>query len=79
MRFLVVISLILFVSLIFSLFSYADDIERITVNGKRHHWPDYNVRHFYTHHISRSGLKRIPTALDFEKYRDDKARECFKG
>lgn len=37
------------------------------------------MRHFYTHHISRSGLKRIPTALDFEKYRDDKARECFKG
>lgn len=60
--------------LLVSSFAYTEDIERITVTGQRHHWPDYNVRQFYIHYASSSGLKTVPTANDFEKYNDDKVR-----
>lgn len=72
MRFSVALILTFVLLPIATSFSHAEDIERITVTGKRHNWPDHNVRNFYIHHASRRGLKRTPTSLDFEKFNDEK-------
>lgn len=64
--------------LLASSFAYTEDIERITVTGQRHHWPDSDIRQFYIHYASLGGLKTVPTANDFEKFNDDKLRKAIK-
>lgn len=72
------VTITLVMSPIFLLPSFAKTIERITVTGNRHQWPDNNIRQFYIHYASHSGLKTAPTALDFETFNDEKVRQCFR-